>query len=169
MYLSDIESLMYYELLSRDINITANIYCQQLRRLDCINWCYYTITSFRTLVVWQNHYSRVGLGSPSTPDLTPSEPIHQLFSFSVLYWRLIKEFPFRMEMPSEHGSTISLIPNHQRCEIEKLFQRWPTVVWYIVQENILIMINFFPYRYVVLQFMNKNAADLCTNLERKRK
>ena len=93
-----------------------------------MKWCYSTITPARTLLTWQKTLQELGWEfiphPPYSPNLFPLD--FHLFSCRTTF----KELPFRMKMCSERDLTTST-QNHvifYRGGIEKLLQRWQTVV-----------------------------------------
>ena len=115
----NIEGVLYYELIPRGVTITADIYCQQLKRLadaiqekdqqDCVKWCNANITPARTLPTWQKHYKDVGRSFRTHLIYLILRP--QILTFSALCRTTFKKLPLRMKMCTEHGLTTS-IQNH---------------------------------------------------------
>ena len=114
------EGVLYFELLPRGVAITADIYCQQLRRLadaiqendqqDCVKWCYHDIARLQSANLTKA-LQELGWDVIPHPPYSPDFALYD-FTFSALYWTSIKELPFRMKMYSEHGLTTSSTQNH---------------------------------------------------------
>ena len=96
------EDVLYYELLPRGVINTADIYCQQPRRLgtqskkneqrDYVKWCCSTITPARTLLTWQKTLYRGWVGKSIRTHLIHLILRPQIFNFSTLYQITFKDF-----------------------------------------------------------------------------
>ena len=98
---SNSKGMLYYELLHRCVTTSADIYCQQLRRLAdaiqekyqqvCVKWCYSTITPARTLLTWQKNTIQELVGKSFRTHLTHLILRPQIFTF-----------PLSIEQPSRN-------------------------------------------------------------------
>ena len=111
------EGELYYELLPRGVNITAE---HLLPKTDVLRMQSKKKDQQQTLYrswVWKScrtHFRHLILRP-------------QIFTFSALYRTAFKELPFRIKMCSKHSLTSST-QNHAIYTVEKLLQRWHTVI-----------------------------------------